>query len=99
MNAGVGPPAAGDPHWLGGDPLQRLLNAALHSRFLALDLPSEEHAAVVFQADRVSHDYRALKKRKAAAAPRPLAQSPLQGPDRFSYDQDSTSSILRASAC
>jgi hypothetical protein len=54
VNTGVGAPAAGDTSIVIGNAGYGPLQAALHSRLLALDLPTQEFTSVVFEPDSVA---------------------------------------------
>lgn len=56
VNAGVGAAAGRDARLVISDLRQGFFQFALHGRFLALNLPAQELAAVVFDAYRVSQD-------------------------------------------
>ena len=55
MDPGIRSAAAGHPHLVGSDLRERPLDATLHGRLLALDLPAQELAAVVFKPNRIPH--------------------------------------------
>jgi hypothetical protein len=55
MNTRVGPATAGDMDRVVSNLRQRCLHTALYRRFLALYLPSKESAAIIFDAECVTH--------------------------------------------
>ena len=54
MDAGIGPPGAGDRGRLGVEPPQGLLHRLLHRRLVGLPLPAREGAAMIVEEKRVA---------------------------------------------
>jgi hypothetical protein len=61
VHARVGAAATADANFVIGDFRQCVFDAALHGRFLTLQLPAEENAPVVFESQRKPHQQAASK--------------------------------------